>query len=143
MDNLDKQILNILQKNGRITHEEISKKLNMSRPAIHQRIAKLEQQGIIEGYRTKINWSKLGYNISAYISLKVKTTDFYKLMNDINNIKIENVIIEECHRATGGWCIILKIRTMTPDYITRFHDRLLKNECIIDTSTVLLLSSIE
>lgn len=143
MDNLDKQILNILQKNGRITHEEISKKLNMSRPAIHQRISKLEQQGIIEGYRTKINWSKLGYSISAYISLKVKTTDFYKLMNDINNIKIENVIIEECHRATGEWCVILKIRTLTPDYITKLHDRLLKNECIVDTSTVLLLSSIE
>ena len=143
MDNLDKQILNILQKNGRITHEEISKKLNMSRPAIHQRISKLEQQGIIEGYRTKINWSKLGYSISAYISLKVKTTDFYKLMNDIINIKIENVIIEECHRATGEWCVILKIRTLTPDYITKLHDRLLKNECIVDTSTVLLLSSIE
>ncbi len=110
MDNLDKQILNILQKNGRITHEEISKKLNMSRPAIHQRIAKLEQQGIIEGYRTKINWNKLGYSISAYISLKVKTTDFYKLMNDINNIKIENVIIEECHRATGEWCILNILR---------------------------------
>ena len=143
MDILDKQILNILHKNGRITHEEISKQLNMSRPAIHQRISKLEQQGIIEGYRTKINWSKLGYSISAYISLKVKTTDFYKLMNDIVNIKIENVVIEECHRATGTWCIILKVRTLTPDYITKLHDRLLKNECIIDSSTVLLLSSIE
>ncbi len=143
MDNLDKDIIDILQKNARITHEEISKQLNMSRPAIHQRIAKLEQQGIIEGYRTKINWAKLGYNISAYVSLKVKTTDFYKLMDDINNIKIENVIIEECHRVTGAWCIILKIRTLTPDYITKLHDKLLKNESIIDTSTVLLLSSIE
>lgn len=143
MDNLDRQIISILEKNGRITHEEISKKLNMSRPAIHQRISKLEQQGIIEGYRTKINWNKLGYNITAIISLKVKTNDFYKLMNDIINIKIENVIIEECHRATGEWCIILKIRTLTPDYITKLHDRLLKNECIVDTSTVLLLSSID
>ena len=143
MDNLDRQIIDILLQNGRITHEEISKKLNMSRPAIHQRIAKLEQQGIIEGYRTKINWSRLGYNISAFVSLKVRAADFYRLMNDINNIKIENVIIEECHRATGSWCIILKVRTLTPDYITKFHDRLLKNESVIDTSTVLLLSSIE
>lgn len=143
MDNLDRQIINILMKNGRITHEEISKKLNMSRPAIHQRISKLEQQGIIEGYRTKINWTKLGYHISAYISIKVKTNDFNKLMNDIISIKVENFVIEECHRVTGSWCLIAKVRTLTPDYITKFHDMLLKNECIIDTSTVLLLSSIE
>lgn len=143
MDNLDRQIINILLKNGRITHEEISKKLNMSRPAIHQRISKLENQGVIEGYRTKINWNKLGYNISAYISMKVKTTDFNKLMKDIVNIRLENVIIEECNRVTGSWCIVLKLRTVTPDYITKFHDRLIKNECVVDTSTSLLLSSIE
>lgn len=143
MDNLDRQIINILLKNGRITHEEISKKLNMSRPAIHQRISKLENQGVIEGYRTKINWNKLGYNISAYISMKVKTTDFNKLMRDIVNIRLENVIIEECNRVTGSWCIVLKLRTVTPDYITKFHDRLIKNECVVDTSTSLLLSSIE
>lgn len=143
MDNFDKQIINILYKNGRVTHEEISRKLNMSRPAIHQRIAKLEQQGIIEGYRTKINWIKLGYTISAFVSLKVKTSDFYKLMDEIKSINIENVIIEECHRVTGEWCIILKVRTLTPEYITKLHDKLLKNDSVIDTSTVLLLSSIE
>lgn len=143
MDNIDKQILQILYKNGRMTHEEISKRLNMSRPAIHQRIVKLEQGGLIEGYRTKINWDKLGYNISAFVSLKVKTKDFNKLMKSILNMKCENVLIEECYRATGEWCVIIKIRVASTDNITKFHDELLKNESIIDTSTVLLLSDMD
>ncbi len=141
LDDIDNQIIKILQNHGRISHEEISKKLNLSRPAIHQRIAKLEQEGIILGYSATINWGKLGYNIRVLVSLKVKTDDFHQLMSEISQIKMENVVIEECHRATGQWCIILKIRTINTDYITKFHDRLLKVNQIVDTSTILLLSS--
>ena len=58
MDEIDVKILKLLEFNGRMSHEEISKRLNLSRPAIHQRISKLEQNNIIKGYRTDINWSK-------------------------------------------------------------------------------------
>lgn len=58
MDDIDIKILNILENNGRMSHEEISKMLNMSRPAVHQRVSKLEKSGIIKGYNAVIDWSK-------------------------------------------------------------------------------------
>ncbi len=141
MDTIDNKIIEILQENGRISHEEISRKLNLSRPAIHQRIAKLEEKKIISGYTVKINWDKLGYNVSIIVSLKVHTDNYYKLIEDIMKLKIQDTMIEECYRATGEWCILLKIRTMSTKNITKLHDVLLRDERIIDTSTVLLLSN--
>ncbi|HBC31813.1 MAG TPA: Lrp/AsnC family transcriptional regulator, partial [Clostridiales bacterium] len=57
MDFLDMQIIKSIEKEGRISHEELSKRLNLSRPAIHNRVAKLEDQGIITGYKAIIDWS--------------------------------------------------------------------------------------
>ena len=61
MDSLDMQIIKNIEKEGRISHEELSKRLNLSRPAIHNRVTKLEEQGIISGYKAAISWVKLGY----------------------------------------------------------------------------------
>jgi len=65
MDSLDMQIIECIEKEGRISHEELSKRLNLSRPAIHNRINKLEEQEIISGYKATINWLKLGYTTNA------------------------------------------------------------------------------
>ena len=58
MDEMDIKILRLLGNNGRMSHEEIGKRLNISRPAIHQEVSRLEQSGIIKGYNTEINWIK-------------------------------------------------------------------------------------
>jgi len=54
MDDLDIKIINIISNNARISHEEISRILHMSRQAIHQRIKKLEENGVIKGYKSKV-----------------------------------------------------------------------------------------
>lgn len=140
MDEMDFKILELLEHNGRVSHEEIGKKLNISRPAIHQRVNKLEEKGIIMGYRTKIDWSKAGQVIKAFVSVNVRTNDFNKIIKRISSIEIEGLTIEECYRVTGQWCIILKIRSSFTEQITSLHDELLKIEGMLDTSTVLILS---
>ncbi|MBV6716450.1 Lrp/AsnC family transcriptional regulator [Paenibacillus chitinolyticus] len=57
MDSIDIKINRLLEENGRLSHEEISKCLHISRPAVHQRVAKLEKNGIIKGYRGIVDWS--------------------------------------------------------------------------------------
>lgn len=140
MDEMDFKILELLEQNGRISHEEVGKRLNISRPAIHQRVNKLEDKGIILGYRTNIDWSKTGQVIKAFISINIRTNDFNKILKKISMIDIEGLVIEECYRVTGQWCIILKIRSSFTDQITSLHDELLKIEGMLDTSTVLILS---
>ena len=140
MNEIDLKILELLEDNGRISHEEIGKRLNMSRPAIHQRITKLEQSGIIKGYYTEIDWSKTGQGIRAIVLMNVRTSDFNEIMQRIINIKIQGLTIEKCYRITGQWCIMLKIRASITDQITSLHDELLKIEGMLETFTMLLLS---
>lgn len=140
MDNLDIKILNLLEHNGRLSHEEIGKRLNMSRPAIHQRISKLEATGVIKGYSAEIDWGKTGQGIRAFVFMNVKTTDFNDIMNRVMSIKIEGLKIEKCYRITGQWCMMLRIRASVTDQMTQLHDALLNIEGMLETFTMLILT---
>jgi Lrp/AsnC family leucine-responsive transcriptional regulator len=140
MDEMDVKILELLENNGRISHEEIGKRLNLSRPAIHQRISKLEQSRTIKGYSAEIDWSKAGHGIRAFVFINVRTSDFIGIMDKVIAIKVEGLTIEKCYRITGQWCIMLKIRASLTEQITRLHDELLKIEGMLDTFTMLILS---
>lgn len=140
MDDIDRGILELLENNGRLSHEEIGKRLNMSRPAIHQRVSKLEQNKTIKGYNSEIDWSKAGQGISAFIFINVRTSDFNGIMDQVINLKVEGLTIEKCYRITGQWCILLKIRASLTEQITLLHDELLKINGMLDTFTMLILS---
>lgn len=140
MDDMNMKIIELLEEDGRITHEEIARRLHLSRPAIHQRVAKLEENNIIESYHAKINWPKLGQVISAIVFVNIRTLDFEQSMKQILDVKIEGLAIEECYRVTGQWCLMLKVRAEKTDQITMFHDELLKMEGMLDTFTMLILS---
>jgi Lrp/AsnC family leucine-responsive transcriptional regulator len=142
MDSLDMQIIKNIEKEGRISHEELSKRLNLSRPAIHNRVTKLEEQGIITGYKATIDWSKLGFTTYAIISLRVRTANYDKLLEQLKNLVIADLVVEECHIVTGTWCILMKVRCSTPLGLKAIQDELHKIECIKESSTSLILSSL-
>ncbi len=142
MDSLDMQIIKNIEKEGRISHEELSKRLNLSRPAIHNRVNKLEEQGIIAGYKATIDWVKLGYVTNALVSLRVRTSNYDNMLRKLKKLQIPNLVIEECHIVTGTWCIIMKIRCTTPFELKVLQDELYKIDGIKESSTVLILSSL-
>ncbi len=142
MDSLDMQIIKNIEKEGRISHEELSKRLNLSRPAIHNRVTKLEEQGIISGYKAAISWVKLGYTTNAMISLKVRTTSYDKLLEQLKRLEIQDLVIEECHIVTGTWCILMKVRCISPLGLKVLQDELHKIDSIKESSTSLILSSL-
>lgn len=142
MDSLDMQIIKNIEKEGRISHEELSKRLNLSRPAIHNRVNKLEEQGIISGYKATIDWVKLGFVTNALVSLRVRTSNYDNMLKKLKKLQIPNLVIEECHIVTGTWCIIMKIRCTTPFELKVLQDELYKIDGIKESSTVLILSSL-
>ena len=142
IDDIDKSIIKSLENSGRTSHEEISKSLHISRPAIHQRVNKLEADGIIKGYKAIIDWEMLGEPIKTLLYLKISCDNFKETVNQILSLKVNNVFIEECHRLAGEWCIVLKIRASTPMDISNFIDTLWKIQGIKETSTTLVLSTI-
>lgn len=96
MDSTDKSILKILQGNSKATLKEISLEVNLTSPAVLERIRKMEEKNIITGYFTEINSEKLGMTINAFISVDVnqkKYDAFCKFCNESKNIISHHHII--------------------------------------------------
>ena len=89
IDRVDKEILKLLQQNGRLSLKTIAEKTFLSSPAVSARIERMENDGIILGYEAKVSPIRMGYHILAYINLNVQPEDknkFYKYAESIPNI---------------------------------------------------------
>lgn len=142
MDELDINILKLLEENGRLSHEEIGKLLHISRPSVHQRVAKLEKNGVIKGYRGIVDWGKLDQKIKVLVSVKVVSQGFQEAAGKIIRIQIPGVNIIECQRMAGEWCMLLKVRVTSPEVLTLLLDEILRIPDIKETSTTFILSTI-
>ncbi|MEG0249354.1 MAG: winged helix-turn-helix transcriptional regulator [Peptostreptococcus sp.] len=142
MDDLDLEIISIISKNARISHEEISRMLHISRQAIHQRVKRLEESGVIKGYKSIIDWDKLGESTRAYVYIKVNMSNFKDDIKEYVGIKVPNLVVEECQRIHGDWCVVFKVRAKSTMDITNFIDQLWKVKSTMDTSTTFILSTI-
>ena len=107
LDNIDIEILKILQKDGRSSASDIAKFLNLSVPAISERIKKLTEKGIIERFSAILNHKKAGLDLTAYVFIVSEHSDHYDKFVDSAN-KCEAIM--ECHSITGSGSHILKVR---------------------------------
>ncbi|CQR58175.1 Lrp/AsnC family transcriptional regulator [Paenibacillus riograndensis] len=142
MDELDIKILKLLEENGRLPHEEIGRLLHISRPTVHQRVSKLEKNGVIKGYRGIVDWGKLDQKIKVMISVKVVSQSFRQAADQIIGIQIPGVSVLECQRMAGEWCMLLKVRVASPEQLTLLLDEILRIPDIKETSTTFILSTI-
>lgn len=106
IDRLDKKILQLISQDARIPFLEVARECNVSGAAIHQRIQKLRNLGIIKGSEFIIDTYKIGYQTCAYIGIIL--SDIKKFNNVVDELKkIPEVV--ECHYATGRYALFLKI----------------------------------
>jgi len=137
---MDLDILEYLMQNGRATHEEIGRRLNLSRPAVHQRVKKMEQTGVLKGYRAEVNWSALGQDLDALIFIKSNGPHFHEMVQQIKSISIPEVSMKRISRVSGEWCLIVEVRTNRPQNINRLIDALWELEGVRETSTTFVLA---
>ncbi len=107
-DNKDKNILNILQSNGRITNTQLAEKVGLSPPAMLERVKKLESLGYISRYAAIVNNKKMGIDIVAFISISIslhQTLSLDKVKSKIGSL--EEVL--ECHQISGQKDFLLKV----------------------------------
>ena len=142
LDSIDIEIIKFLEQNGRISHEEIAKRLHMSRPAIHKRIENLEKEGVVTGYRALIDWRKVSPFIRCLIFMKINGRNFAQIADEVKNLDIPEITVEECYRIAGEWCLLLKVRIPTPEHSTKILDRVWQLEGVIETSTTFVISTI-
>lgn len=118
LDSLDRRILILLQEDGRATQQEISRTIGLSQPAVAERIRKLEDRGIIQGYVARVDPAKLGKDITAFVGVGIEHPRFFD--GFVERVKTLHDVLE-CHRVAGQDSYLLKIRTEN----TRSLDKLL------------------
>ncbi len=121
-DEIDLKILDILLINSKIPLKEIGEHVHLTPQGVSNRIIRLRDLGIITQYTVCINNSMLGKNITAFITIFMKTTQHDKLTKFIK----ENTIITEAHRISGDGCYLLKVICSNMDEINLLLDKIME-----------------
>ena len=104
LDKYDRMLLSALLENGRASYADLARKVNLSAPAVAERVAKLEASGVITGYEAKIDLSKIGLPIQCMIELRLHQNGSQKVYDEL--VKIPQ--LTECFRVTGDPCVMMK-----------------------------------
>ena len=144
MDDKDKKILDVLKENSKLSTQQISKKISIPITTVHNRMKKLEGEGIIKKYSVVLDYKKIGKPISAFVLINVD----YKLLKQIKKTQDEltkklklHSLVEEASRITGGTDLIIKIRVKDVDELDDFVTIYLRNLDGIDkTQTMVILN---
>ncbi len=138
LDDVDFKILDILQKAGRTRRNDLSDKVNLSLPAVSDRLRKLEESGIIAGYFAKLDHKKLGKDITAFVLVTVDSSKhFASFVEHANNT--DDIL--ECHAVTGDGTHLLKVRTENTESLEKLLARIQSWSGVMKTTTSLVLSS--
>lgn len=138
LDDTDVQILNHLQDNGRAQRNKLAEMVGLSVPSVSERMRKLEEKHMIEGYHAILNPKAFNLDITAFIFVEVDGSGNYPVFVKQAN-KDEEVL--ECHSITGDGSHILKIRTKNTETFERLLSRIQTWEGVKKTRSNVVLSS--
>ena len=106
IDKLDRQILSILMQDAKMPYTDIAKKLFVSGGTVHVRMRKLEQMGVVQEANLKVNYSLLGYDISAFIGIYLDKSSMYnEVIASLKNIPE----VVAAHYTTGNYAIFARV----------------------------------
>ena len=141
MDNIDRAILIALENNARATASEISKKVNLSIPAVSERIRKLEASGILEKSTIRMNRKKMGYGLMAFIFINIEHEKYIDGARQAIGAFSEVI---ECHHMAGEYDYLLKVLLEDTDELDHFISHKLKKvNGIVKSNTLITLSTIK
>jgi Lrp/AsnC family leucine-responsive transcriptional regulator len=121
LDAINLRLLCELRDDPRLTMAELGRRVGMSSPAVTERVRRLEDAGVIKGYRLDLDPSALGLPLSAYIRIRPDPGQLPKVAELARQVPE----VVECHRITGEDCFILKIHFPAMDQLDRILDRFL------------------
>lgn len=140
MDAIDTAILHELKENARASASEISKKVNLSIPAVAERIRKLEQSGIIAQYTVRLNRDKLGKSLLAFIFVNIGKVE------DIDPFRaaiIQHDCVLECHHIAGTYDYLLKVLVQDTEALEQFLSTIKKMAGVSNSNTNIVLKTLK
>jgi Lrp/AsnC family transcriptional regulator, leucine-responsive regulatory protein len=135
IDDINWKILDCLQRNSRQSNTQISKHVGISSPAVAERIRKMEDAGIINGYYTKLSYFETGHQLKAIITLRAFMGRLKPFLTKVKTFK--EVI--NCYRITGSENIVMEVVLKDQKHLEYFIDKLITYG---ETRTQIVLSNV-
>jgi Lrp/AsnC family leucine-responsive transcriptional regulator len=137
VEELDRQIVQLLVADGRMSYTDLGKATGLSTSAVHQRVRRLEQRGVIRGYAALVDPEAVGLSLTAFISVKPFDPS---APDDVPERLAALEEIEACHSVAGDENYILKIRVPTPGDLEHLLARI-RSAAGVSTRTTVVLST--
>jgi len=118
-DDIDREILKILQTDGRISNVELAQRINLSPPATLTRVRRLEEAGFIEGYAALVSRERLGYDMVCFVSVTLSLHQIEQVERFREAVQTMPQVLE-CHHVTGDYDYLLKIVVKNRRDLERF-----------------------
>ncbi len=135
LDEVDRKILRILQKNSRTPLREISKEVGLAESTVYERIKKLKERGIIQRFTVMLDPEALGFHIMAFILIKAQAGMYTNVASELARYPQ----IVEIYETTGDYDMLIKIRTSGSDELNEFLDRIGNVDGVVATHTMVVL----
>jgi len=136
-DEIDKEILRLLQKDGRMPYKDIAERINKAPATVKNRITKMMEMGIIRAFVPLLNYKALGYAISAVILVQAKPGK----LNDLVDYIAKEGNITAMYEITGEYDIILIGRFKNEDHLSEFVRKLLNSGDVERTVTSMIMKT--
>jgi Lrp/AsnC family transcriptional regulator, regulator for asnA, asnC and gidA len=137
IDNTDLRILSLLMEDSTMPYTEIAKKVNVSGGTVHVRMKKMEEMGIVKGSSLVIDYSKLNFDITAFLGIYLeKSTFYYQAAKELADIPE----VVSVHYTTGNYSMFIKIICRDTNHLRQvLHDKIQKVSGIERTETIISL----
>lgn len=143
LDAIDKKLLAILQREGRISNLDLAERVGLSATPCSRRVRRLEEQGVITGYGARVNPAALGQNVSVMVNVRLSRqtpADIEEFLAAVRRLPE----ITECMLVTGNLDYILKVSTRDVEALRNFVLKELKNiPSVSETTTMLVLDTVK
>ena len=138
LDETDRAILRILQEDARTPFSEVARRIDMSSATVHDRVGRMEDAGVIEGYHAEIDPKAVGYGVSAFVGLRVeqgREEDALDRLREIEGVR-------EIHLTTGEWDVILRVVAADTDRLRELmFERVAEMDGFSRSQTMIILGT--
>jgi Lrp/AsnC family transcriptional regulator, leucine-responsive regulatory protein len=120
LDDVDWLLLGELQAEGRLSYNELARRVNLSPPSVAERVRRLEESGVIDGYRAVIDPARAGYPLAAFVQMRCR--EGRCLLKTSQSDDYPEVV--EVHKLSGDFCSMLKVRAASMEHFEALLERL-------------------
>jgi Lrp/AsnC family transcriptional regulator, leucine-responsive regulatory protein len=141
LDHTSRHILQLLSVDGRASYQAIADEIGLSRPAVMERVKRLEEAGFIRGYHARLDRSKSGFPITAFVAIRYPVTEHAGDEPQIQALAA-NPNVLECHHVAGDDCYVLKVAAPSIESLEGVLRQIKQPGHPVSTRTTIVLSTL-